>query len=153
MEPLQRVYDDVVRERDRLRDARRAVTSQLGPLPAASAVIVGLFAALSDDVDGRLPTVLFVLALALFLLMNVISMRAIGYKPYRELRDELLPDEGLDGKSESEWLAEMIHVERELMTRLEGAFEKERRFLLAVQCLLALQVLLLAVIPLSAPGP
>jgi hypothetical protein len=41
---LRLVYDDVVRERDRLRDARRAVTSQLEPFPVASAVVVGVVA-------------------------------------------------------------------------------------------------------------
>jgi hypothetical protein len=55
---LRQVCDNLVRERDRLRDARRSVSSQLGPLPAASAIDLGLFGSLGsvlkEGCDGHL---------------------------------------------------------------------------------------------------
>ena len=82
---LSLVYDDLVRERDRLRDARRSVTSQLGPLPAASAIVLALFGALGPDIHGRM-TVLFVIALLMLVAIAVVSSIAITYLPYRQIR-------------------------------------------------------------------
>ena len=39
---LRLIYEDILRERDRLRDERKFVTRQLGPTPAAGALIIAL---------------------------------------------------------------------------------------------------------------
>jgi hypothetical protein len=148
--PLRLVYDDLVRERDRLRDARRSVTSQLGPLPVASAVVVGLFGGLSRDIKGVLLTSLYAIALALFGVIVWYSAKAIEQSPYRTQRDAILPNDGrgLDKESESVWLARMIEMERSVRGPLVDSFEDERKSLILVQRLLVVQVLLLGLIPL-----
>ena len=52
LETLRLVYADLINERDRLRDARRSITTQLGPLPASAGLIIGLFAAFGDIESG-----------------------------------------------------------------------------------------------------
>jgi hypothetical protein len=148
-ETLRLVYDDLVHERDRLRDARRSVTSQLGPLPVASAVVVGLFGAVSGAIRGVLPTILFVFALALFCVMVLESTRALGQSPYRKKRDEILPNDGrgLDGQQEHEWLTRMIEMERTVKRDLETSFEEERSSLIRVQRLFVVQIIALGLIP------
>jgi hypothetical protein len=74
----------------RLRDARRAITSQLGPFPAASAVVVTLFGAVSKDMHGSQSTLLFGLVLAAFVAMVLLSTIAVFPRPYRKLRKEAL---------------------------------------------------------------
>jgi len=151
-ETLRLVYDDLVHERDRLRDARRSVTSQLGPLPVASAVVVGLFGALSDDIHG-LMTVVFIVVLAVFFAIAIVSAIALGYQPYRNLRREAERASGWaddDARPADEWLSGMIAVERLVKGPLGKAFDTERTFLLSVQWMLVAQVLLLGLIAVVA---
>ena len=158
-ETLRLVHEDLVRERDRLRDARRAVTAQLGPLPAASAVVVGLFGALSNDVHGPVLTSMFGIAVAIFVVIVWLSSRAIGRSPYRLKRVQALGKRGERlpeylAKSEDEWLLAMIDLERSSFygtRRKDGTwtessqddFDAERKSLLRVQTLFAVQVILL----------
>jgi len=145
-------YEDLVRERDRLRDARRSVTGKLGPLPAASAIVMGLFGAFSDQVLRGTPKSLYTAALVLFVLIGALSSLAIMSKSYRKLRYERLSKHGLasDSGLEINWLAARIQTERELMEGLGARFDRERNFLLAVQWLFVLQIALLAYIPLAS---
>jgi len=155
-ETLKFVYEDLVRERDRLRDARRAISSQLGQLPTASAVVVTLFGALSNDIHGGQSTLLFRLALAAFVAMVLLSLIAVfPPRPYRKLRKEALqklPDEGrgLDQQPTVEWLSSMIDLERKLTSRLETALGEERGVLLLVQGLFVAQIVLLGWITLGS---
>lgn len=140
-------YEDLVRERDRLRDARRSVTSALGPLPAASAVAVGLFGLLDTDLaGGRLK--LYIGVLVLFALMAVAGLLATLRKPYRKLRKESLGDDRVSVKADSEaaWLTTMIALEKGIYPDLQDGFEYERTWLLLMQGAAVLQVLLLGVI-------
>jgi hypothetical protein len=153
---LNLVYEDLVRERDRLRDARRSVTSQLGPLPAASGVVIGLFGALGPRVQGAMKPY-FIVALILLLVIAGVSTVALTSSPYRKLREGAVKDlkkEGWtsdDRQEEQDWLAAMIELERLLKVTLGSAFNKERDYLLAVQWLFVVQVLLLGAMVLVGP--
>jgi hypothetical protein len=164
-ETLALVYEDLVHERDRLRDARRQVTARLGPLPAAAGIVLGLFAGLPEHIQNR---GLIWGALGVFLVMIAVSSFAIGLSPYRRLIKQLDAPPGKgphedDALPKAEWLRQRIQREREVyygparrrednMRRLglwakpatlEASFNRERWMLLAVQWLLALEVLLL----------
>jgi len=155
-ETLKFVYEDLVRERDRLRDARRAITSQLGLLPTASAVVVTVFGALSNDIHGGQSTLLFGLALAAFVVMVLIGTIAVfPPRSFRKLRKEALqrlPEggRGLDQEPTVEWLSSMIDLERKLTSRLETALGEERGALLLVEGLFVAQIVLLGWITLSS---
>jgi predicted permease len=173
IETLELIYDRIVRERDRLRDARRAVTAQLGPLPAAAAVVLGLFAGLPDHVHNR---GLVWAALAVFIGVILLSAWGIRVSPYRRLSAQLdapTTQEGLredDSLPRKDWLLERIRHERRIYygdpaessqptqdgikgrwrrfwrepQSLEESFGRERSTLLVVQTLLAVEVVLLA---------
>jgi hypothetical protein len=148
---LELAYEDGVHERDRLRDARRSVTSQLGPLPAASAIVVGLFGALSDDIHGMTTVIIYGVALALFVAIAAVSTRAITYEPYRVQRENAEKAVGWTHDETllpSEWLVGMMTVERAVKKKLESAFDRERKWLLIVQWMIVVQILLLGVIVL-----
>jgi hypothetical protein len=163
----------LVRERDRLRDARRSVTAQLGPLPAAAAVVLGLFAGLPDNVQNR---GLVWAALALFIGVIVLSAWGIRLDPYRRLSGQVdapTTDDGLrddDSLPRKDWLLARINHERRIYygaptgsaeqpqnwikrrlpssgrrpLSLQASFDRERSTLLVVQILLAAEVVLLA---------
>ena len=155
-ETLKFVYEDLVRERDRLRDAGRAITSKLGLLSMASAVVVTLFGALSNDIHGGRSTLLFEFALAAFVAMVLVGTIAVfPPRPYRKLRKEALqklPDggRGLDQEPTVEWLSSMIDLERKLTSRLETTLGEERGALLLVQGLFVAQIVLLGWITLRS---
>lgn len=111
VETLRLIYDDLVRERDRLRDARRAVTAQLGPLPASAGIIVSLFAAFLPQGGSPAYSILLGFALIPFVLILVLSSRASRRDPYRSMRK---PAAEMSEKSLSEraWLIERIAAER-----------------------------------------
>jgi hypothetical protein len=173
VETLQLIYDRLVRERDRLRDARRAVTAQLGPLPAAAAVLLGLFAGLPENVHNR-----GLVWAALILLIGLILVSAWGIRldPYRRLSGQVDAPTTQDGLREDDalprkdWLLKRIKHERRIYygapnggaqqsrnwirrrlqsfrrqpLSLQASFERERSTLLVVQVLLAAEVVLLA---------
>jgi hypothetical protein len=70
------------------------VTSALGPLPAASAVAVGLFGLVKGRIDDWMIGV-YIAVLALFLFMAVAGAIAISRSSYRELRDRYFNKHGL----------------------------------------------------------
>lgn len=120
-------YEDLVRERDRLRDARRSVTSALGPLPAASAVAVGLFGLLDTNLAGGRLT-LYIVVLVLFALMAVAGFLATLRRPYRKLRKVHLGGDrvSIGAASEASWLTSMIALEKRIYPDLADGFEYER---------------------------
>lgn len=79
---LRLVHEDVVGERDRLRSARAAITSQLGPLPASAGIVIGLIGGL----DHRVEHGFLIAAGVLFGLVILISVRYSRLAPYRVLR-------------------------------------------------------------------
>jgi hypothetical protein len=84
VEVLKQVHEDVVVERNRLRDARAGFTSRLGPLPASAGVAIGLAGAVSDEIsEGWIWA-----AGALFIVLVVVSTVFSGLTPYRILRSE-----------------------------------------------------------------
>ena len=149
IETLRLVYADCVNERNRLRDARRGVTSRLGPLPASIGVIVALFAALGPELERWWTRLLFGLALVPLALVIVLSARAIRERSYRELVAETEADRAgpkHDSLGEKDWLELMIGFEREMFPTLEAHFEQERKNLLRVEALLGIEVLLVVII-------
>jgi hypothetical protein len=80
---LRLAYDDIVRERDRLRSARASVTRQLGPLPASAGIAISVVGALAT---GRVDSGWLIVALVLLVLLVVISILFSLLPPYRRLR-------------------------------------------------------------------
>jgi hypothetical protein len=149
VETLRLAYEDRVREATRLRDARRAFTTQLGLLPASAAVIVSLFTAFATEIgDERL----LALALIPFVLVVAIGAGFSQRKPYRAIRRELEEEVGrADWRrlSLEQWLIAMIVLEERIYLKLEQSLEWERRGVLVVQGLVVLQiayVIILAVV-------
>jgi hypothetical protein len=84
---LKAAYEDARWENERLRDARRAVTRQLGPLPISASVVAGLVAGFgSESIQCEL---LLWLALGLLVLVLIpLSMLYSNMRPYRALRED-----------------------------------------------------------------
>ena len=148
-----------MRERNRLRDARRLTTAQLGPLPAAAAAVLGLFAGLPDEIRNR---GLVWAALVIFIAVLLVSAWGVRLEPFRRVGGQLdapTRDDGLrddDFRPRTQWLLARIAHERRLYygaspggagdaaPSLQESFDRERTALLAVQILLAVEVVLLA---------
>jgi hypothetical protein len=141
-ETLALVYDHLVSERNRLRDARREVTSRLGPLPAAAGLVLGLFGGLPDHVQNR---GLVWAALGVFIALGALSAFAIRLKPYRALTpaDDPVKCRDRDRLGRVHWLEAQIAQERDVYEPLGQYFDKERNMLLGVQVLVAVEVVLL----------
>jgi hypothetical protein len=86
---LEKVYADVVNERDRLRGARAAVTRQLGPLPASAAIVLGLVGVASHAVAPGF----LIAAAGLFFALMLVSIALSSLIPYRLLRGRKVLDE------------------------------------------------------------
>src|SRR5215210_9205985 len=140
---LELIYAQLSRERDRLRDAQRAVTSQLGPIPASTSVILGLLAAVAthgERTDSQRVLVV-VVALAFSVLITALSAQGSGGTPYRKMREELYgerldPTRLEEALPPSEWLMLNIGVERDLIAALGKSFDRQRGRLFLVQGLL-----------------
>jgi hypothetical protein len=131
---LKQVYDDVLTERDRLRDARAGFTSRLGPLPASAAIVIGLTGATADQVDRGW----IAFAGVLFVLLVLVSTVYSGLAPYRLIRGPLQRKEdrwpgspdvtsfafGRDANNLAEWLEAKIALEE----RVCGELPSEQRF-------------------------
>lgn len=96
-ETLKLLYEEVIRESDRLRSARGTFSRQLGPLPIAGALVLGVFTAFAKHPHRTLAWV----AVGLFGLSVLVSMAASGIAPYRRLRAR--ETVGKDGKESTEW--------------------------------------------------
>jgi hypothetical protein len=144
IETLRRAYGDRVRETKRLRDARRQFTSQLGLLPASGALVVGLFAAFSTEIDERL----LALALIPFVVAVIVSALFSRLKPYRKIRQEIEAKEGkADWRlSEERWLVAMIKLEEQIYRELEWRLDRERWGAFAVQALVVFQIIYLIIL-------
>lgn len=80
---LQLAFDDVVRERDRLRSARASVTRQLGPLPASAGIAISVVGALASN---RVDKGWLIVALVLLALIVATGIVFSVLAPYRRLR-------------------------------------------------------------------
>jgi hypothetical protein len=172
LKTLELALDDLRRENVRLRDARSAVTSQLGPLPISAAVIAGLVTAFPGGHPGHAQRHLTVIALAVFGVMALVSAAAGKLKPYRTLRDEHEHHQGeasptriteraatrvLGGPapaasrrpSTPEWYAAMVDVERAVTAGLKQRFGWEWWALFAVRASFAAVIALLVAARLS----
>lgn len=144
VETLRLAYEDRVRETTRLRDARRQFTSQLGLLPASAAVVVGLFAAFSTEIDDGL----LALALIPFVVAVIISALFSRLKPYRKIRQEIEAKEGKGDwrLSEEQWLVAMIKLEEQLYRELAWRLDRERWGAFFVQALVVFQIIYLIIL-------
>ena len=82
---LQLAYDDIVRERDRLRSAQASVTRQLGPLPVSAGIAISVVGALARN---RVDEGWLIVASVLLLLLVVVGILFSVLAPYRRLRAE-----------------------------------------------------------------
>jgi hypothetical protein len=140
---LQRSYEELRRESMRLRDARAAVTRQLGPLPISAGIAISLVAAFSENAEQGPLWLAFVL---LFVLIGV-GIAYSNMRPYRQLRalkedtwrKELVarhPEAALraersgllveDLLPERDWYAAMIQLEREIYGDLNRTDNRHR---------------------------
>jgi hypothetical protein len=127
---LQLAYDDIVRERDRLRSARASVTRQLGPLPASAGIAISVVAALARN---RVDKIWLIVALGLLGLIVVVGILFSMLAPYRRLRarfEHVLREDaggqaghkttaeyqlGFDKDVSNEcWLEHMVELERRI---------------------------------------
>jgi hypothetical protein len=158
---LRLAYDDIVRERDRLRSARASVTRQLGPLPASAGIAISVVAALSRS---RVDEGWLIVALVLLLLIVVVSVLFSVLAPYRRLRAEYEDEMGREAPEAAEhklgfnvnlpeevWLRHMVELERRIygplrttdppfrhpfkIKTLQEGFDAERTGLYLVQLL------------------
>lgn len=161
---LEQAYEDVIGERDRLRDARAGFTSRLGPLPASAAIVIGLTGTAADKVStGWILGAAFLLAL-----LMLISGFYSGLPPYRVLRARRQKEVeakgrignpehdklgfGLEASNPEIWLRKKIELEEQVcgpLTRdqpvslsrevgnLQDALNVERWALVVVQVLFA----------------
>jgi hypothetical protein len=174
---LELALEDARRENLRLRDARAAVTHQLGPLPISAAVVAGLVTAFPGGHPGHAQHCLIVAALIVFGVMALVSAGCSMLKPYRKIRDGLEADrqklpvspngiadvlaEGItastaaappsdeDASRVMRWHAAMLELERGVAKGLRTGFDIEWWGLFAVQVLFAIVVVLLIVARLS----
>lgn len=93
---LELLYEEVIRESERLRSARGTFSRQLGPLPLAGALVLGVFTAFAKHPHRTLALV----AVGLFGLSVVVSMLASGIAPYRRLRVRTIKKQA---EKDSEW--------------------------------------------------
>ena len=161
VDALDLAYRDLVNERDRLRDARGAVTRQLGPLPASAGIAISLVGALAKNASA----VALGVALGLFAVLVLVSIAYNVLLPYRMLRASYEDDAhelGFDEyASPSEWLKHMITLERRIygsldpdrprfrfrlkIANLQDGFDSERTGLFIVQVLFVCVVVTLVV--------
>jgi hypothetical protein len=121
LEALKLRFEDLRRENERLRDARSAITAQLGPLPISAAIVAGLVSGFALGGKTHLHERELYLALWLFGAMVLVSMLASTFRPYRKLRDKAIEDsedpDAVDpekAKSAKEWYTRMIKLEETL---------------------------------------
>jgi hypothetical protein len=119
LDALRLRFEDIRRENERLRDARSAITAQLGPLPISAAIVAGLVSGFALGGKTHLHELELHLALCLFGAMVLVSMLASTFRPYRKLRDKAIKDSkpGADPEkatSAKEWYERMIGLEESL---------------------------------------
>jgi hypothetical protein len=142
---LRLAYDDRVHEAARLRDARRAFTTQLGVLPASAAVVVAAFGAFSESIDVNL------LAIALVPFIVAVGIGAFygRHEPYRSIRKRVEEEEErIDWLelSPNQWLVTRIRHEAQIYRELEQKMQRERRGVQVVQLFVVAQIVYVIVL-------
>jgi hypothetical protein len=97
LDALKLRFEDLRRENERLRDARSAITAQLGPLPISAAIVAGLVSGFALGGKTHLHERELHLALWLFGAMVLVSMLASTFRPYRKLRDKAIKGDEREG--------------------------------------------------------
>jgi hypothetical protein len=142
---LRLAYDDIVRERDRLRSARASVTRQLGPLPASAGIAISIVATFARS---RVDEGWLIVASALLLTLVVVSILFSVLAPYRRLRaqcEDELAREAAGGQAaqptsgaaehklgfnvnlpEELWLRHMVRLERRIYGPLRNTHRSFR---------------------------
>jgi hypothetical protein len=158
LKTLELEYEDICRERDRLRTARGDFSRQLGPLPVAAGISTGTIAVFAHHL--RHSEWIWV-ALALLVVLVVVSILYSSMPAYRHIRALKERQIGRpDGLPPADWYRRMIEIERAIYgapvernrlglprrqpTDLQDAFDRERTGLYAVQLLFVLLVIALA---------
>ncbi len=154
-------YEDVVTERDRIRDARAGVTSRLGPLPASAAIVIGLAGTVADKVEQWA----LISAGGLFAAIVIVSMLFSSLRPYRIMRAKrsgsTLAFQVPRDRDPATWLERKIAMEESIYgtpyrsqprlylsfspANLQDAFDVERSVLNIVQVLFVLTIAVLLV--------
>jgi hypothetical protein len=121
VEALKLRFEGLQRENERLRDARSAITAQLGPLPISAAIVAGLVSGFALGGKTHLHEGELHWALGLFVAMVLVSMLASTFQPYRKLRDKAIKDSKDPDKDDPEkakdpkaWYTRMIELEKNL---------------------------------------
>jgi hypothetical protein len=154
-ETLELIHADLVSERDRLRDAQRAVTSQLGPIPSSTSVIIGLLAAVATRTEHETDRIVVVgVALVFSVAITVLSILWSKGEPYRALRaavrseqERLLGPEA--DASPLEWLRRRIQLEQDVYDELAGRFDSQRLHLFIVQGLLVAEAIVIVALAVA----
>lgn len=159
LKTLELEYEDICRERDRLRAARSDFSRQLGPLPVAAGISTGTIAVFARHVrHSELLWVALGLLVAL-VLVSILYSSVPAYRHIRAVKERRLGKP--DGLPPTDWYRRMIELERaiygspiehnryKLLPRrrpsdLQDAFDRERVGLYAVQLLFVLLVIALA---------
>ncbi len=138
-ETLELIHGDLVAERDRLRDAQRAVTSQLGPIPASTSVIIGLLAAVATRRGPETDRLVVVgVALVFSVAITVLSIMWSRGEPYRALRETVIrrQERRLGPEADAspvDWLRRRIELEEDVYRELARRFDSQRLHLFIVQ--------------------
>lgn len=152
--------EDLRQENKRLRDARAAATSQLGPLPLSAAIVAGLVSGFASGGKAFAHYWLAVAALCVFGAMVLVSTLSSAFAPYRKLRARV--EESRDKPAVAEenveaWYDAMIAIEKEVhdgvsgrrgdrpwhAKNLEDAYDKEWKGLFATRALFVAVIVLL----------
>ena len=107
-------YEYVRAENLRLRDGRASLTRQLGPLSISAAIVAGLVTGFTSTVH-RNP--LLWSALALFLVLVLVSILYSSMTPYRGLRREKEADFPRSTQSPARWYENAIALEEAIYGR------------------------------------
>jgi hypothetical protein len=127
---------DLQYENKRLRDARSAITRQLGPLPISAAIVAGLVSGFTVSGKAHLKHTPAIWALVAFGLMVVFSVAYSALQPHRKLREraEDEPDhpKPSDARDPVEWYSRMIRIERTVRGESIAPSKRWRRWLARV---------------------
>jgi len=157
---LELEYEDICRERDRLRAARSDFARQLGPLPVAAGISTATITVFARHVHH---SELLWVALGLLVLLVVVSILYGSIPAYRHIRavNERRLGQPTGKLSPAAWYRRMIDLERAVYgasiernrykllpsrrpSDLQDAFDRERVGLYTVQLLFVLLVVTLA---------
>jgi hypothetical protein len=159
-EALRLEYEYVRSENLRLRDGRAAITRQLGPLPISAAIVAGLVTGFTSKAHEN---AFLWLALLVFVVLVLVSIKYAGMKPYRVLRNDKEERFPRSTQSKVKWYENAIALEKKIygesyerkgfqsrlpsadVANLQDGYDRERSGLFIVQALFAIVVVFLII--------